>query len=101
MPPGPRFQSPDYMAGQVMYAGGPIPQGLYQPLTDMNHKPGPRDEAKAKALIADLVEDYFYSWDGNRKTPGAKYISINRKSQYHELVIMDLADQTVISESFS
>lgn len=162
MPPGPRFQSPDYMAGQVMYAGGPIPQGLYQPLgiafttygggqsgsteclaaletldqylvarncipvgrfaccgrefgpagvkdgekpmafgqelpdakvyydadgvahpgswffhTDMNHKPGPRDEAKAKALIADLVEDYFYSWDGNRKTPGAKYISIS------------------------
>ena len=32
---------------------------------------------KAKALIADLVEDYFYSWDGKRKTPGSQYISIS------------------------
>lgn len=163
-PPGnrPAFSRQDYTAGHLMYAGGPFPQGLYQPLgiafttygggqtgsneclatlatlklylesrnaipvgqfaccgmefgpaglkdgekpmvfggeapapkvyvdaegkehigsyffhTHMEQKPGPRDELKAKALIADLVEDYFYSWDGNRKTPGSQYISIS------------------------
>lgn len=161
-PPGPAFSRQDYTAGGLMYAGGPFPQGLYQPLgiafttygggmvgsneclatlatlklylenrncipvgqfaccgmefgpaglkdgekpmafgqevpdpktyidadgkehigsyffhTHMEKKPGPRDEMKAKALIADLVEDYFYSWDGNRKTTGSQYISIS------------------------
>ena len=45
--------------------------------THMNSKPGPRDEAKAKALIADLVEDYFFSADGERKRVGSQYISIS------------------------
>lgn len=45
--------------------------------THMNSKPGPRDEAKAKALIADLVEDYFFSYDGERKRVGSQYISIS------------------------
>ncbi len=40
-------------------------------------KPGPRDEMKAKALICDLVEDYFLSHDGRRKIVGSEYISIS------------------------
>lgn len=51
--------------------------GSYFFHTHMDQKPGPRDEMKAKALIADLVEDYFYSWDGNRKPAGSQYISIS------------------------
>jgi len=45
--------------------------------THINSKPGPRDEVKAKALIADLVEDYFFSYDGERKRVGSQYISIS------------------------
>lgn len=45
--------------------------------THMQDKPGPRDEAKAKALVADLVEDYFFSHDGERKRVGSQYISIS------------------------
>jgi len=45
--------------------------------THMNSKPGPRDEAKAKALVADMVEDYFFSADGERKRVGSQYISIS------------------------
>lgn len=40
-------------------------------------KPGPRDEAKAKALIGDLVEDYFCSYNGARNMVGSQYISIS------------------------
>ena len=40
-------------------------------------KPGPRDEAKAKALIGDLVEDYFCTFDGRRNMVGSQYISIS------------------------
>jgi hypothetical protein len=60
-----------------MDADGTEHIGSYFFHTHMEQKPGPRDEAKAKAMVADLVEDYFYSWDGNRKTPGAQYISIS------------------------
>ena len=40
-------------------------------------KPGPRDEAKAKALIGDLVEDYFCTFNGQRNMVGSQYISIS------------------------
>lgn len=40
-------------------------------------KPGPRDEAKAKALVADIVEDYFCSFNGERNMVGSQYISIS------------------------
>ena len=40
-------------------------------------KPSPRDEAKAKALIGDLVEDYFCTFDGRRNMVGSQYISIS------------------------
>jgi hypothetical protein len=40
-------------------------------------KPGPREEAKAKALVADIVEDHFYTADGKRRQLGSSYISIS------------------------
>lgn len=44
----------------------------------MESKPGPRDEAKAKALIADIVEDLYFSYDGELKNPhGSQYISMS------------------------
>jgi len=58
-------------------ADGNIHYGSFFFHTHMNSKPGPRDEAKAKALIADIVEDYFFSYDGERKRPGSQYISIS------------------------
>jgi menaquinone-dependent protoporphyrinogen IX oxidase len=43
----------------------------------ITEKPGPRDEAKAKALIGDIVEDYFCSFNGQRNMVGSQYISIS------------------------
>ena len=40
-------------------------------------KPCSRDEAKAKALIADIVEDYFMTYDGKRRPVFSQYISIS------------------------
>lgn len=45
--------------------------------THMNDKPAERDLMKAKALVADLVEDYFYSHDGLRKDVASSYITIS------------------------
>jgi hypothetical protein len=42
-----------------------------------NSKPGPREEAKAKAFIADIVEDHFYTSDGKRRNLSSEYISIS------------------------
>lgn len=41
-----------------------------------NSKPGPREEQKAKAFIADIVEDHFYTADGKRRHLSSQYISI-------------------------
>lgn len=43
--------------------------------TAMNDKPGPRDEAKAKALVADIVEDFFFSHNGERKRSKSQFLS--------------------------
>ena len=40
-------------------------------------KPGPRDEAKAKALIGDMVEDYFLTNDGERRLVLSDYVSLS------------------------
>lgn len=45
--------------------------------THMEQRPGPREEAKAKALIADIVEDHFFSHNDERKRVGSPYISIS------------------------
>ena len=40
-------------------------------------KPNKRDKVKAQALIADLVEDYFCTYNGERNMVGSQYISIS------------------------
>ena len=68
----------DIPAPKVYYdADGNKHIGSYFFHTHMEQKPSPRDEMKAKALISDLVEDYFYSWNGERKPAGSQYISIS------------------------
>jgi hypothetical protein len=42
-----------------------------------NSKPGAREEAKARAFIADIVEDHFYTADGKRRRLESEYISIS------------------------
>lgn len=44
---------------------------------DLNNKPGPREEAKAKAFAADFIEDFFMTYDGERNPPLSKIISIS------------------------
>lgn len=44
--------------------------------TGNNQNPAPRHEAQAKAFIAGIVEDHFYTWDGKRRTPDSEYVSI-------------------------
>jgi hypothetical protein len=62
---------------QYQDADGNIHIGSFFFHTHMNDKPGSRDEMKAKALVADIVEDYFFSYDGERKYVGSQYISIS------------------------
>ena len=58
-------------------ADGKKMQGCYFFHNHAWDKPGPREEATAKALVANLVEDYFLSWDGRRNNVGSQYISIS------------------------
>lgn len=58
-------------------AGGNYHAGSFFFHAHSNSKPGPREEAKAKALIADIVEDHFYTSDGKRRSLGSEYISIS------------------------
>ncbi len=58
-------------------ADGNYHAGSYFFHTHMNSKPCARDIQKAETLVADLVEDYFYSHDGIRKDVASQYISIS------------------------
>ena len=58
-------------------ADGNYHAGSYFFHTHMNDKPCERDFQKARALVSDLVEDYFYSYDGIRKDVASQYISIS------------------------
>lgn len=42
-----------------------------------NSKPGPREELRARAFIADIVEDHFYTADGKRRPLSSRYVSIS------------------------
>lgn len=44
---------------------------------NLEQKPGSREEAKAKAFISDLVEDYFMTYDGARNLVLSQIISIS------------------------
>ena len=67
------------MADPVIYdmPDGTQAQGSFFFHYAMWDKPSPRDEMKAKALIADFVEDYFLTNDGERRPYGSEYISIS------------------------
>lgn len=41
-----------------------------------NSNPAPRHEAQAKAFIASIVEDHFFTADGKRRELGSEYVSI-------------------------
>ncbi len=43
----------------------------------MEDKPSDRDMQKAKFLMSDLIEDYFYTSDGIRRNAASQYISIS------------------------
>lgn len=58
-------------------ADGNYHAGSYFFHTHMNSKPCDRDIYRAKALVADIIEDYFYSFDGIRKDVASKYICIS------------------------
>lgn len=40
-------------------------------------KPGPREEARARAFIADIAEDYFMTYDGQVNPPLSEILSIS------------------------
>ena len=40
-------------------------------------KPGPKEEARARAFISDVVEDYFMTYDGERFIGLSQVISIS------------------------
>lgn len=67
------------IADPVMYTmpDGTVAQGSYFFHYAMWDKPSPRDEGKAKALIADFVEDYFLTNDGEVRPYGSEYITIS------------------------
>ena len=44
--------------------------------TSNNQNPADRHEAQARAFIASIVEDHFYTWDGKRRIPDSEYVSI-------------------------
>ena len=75
----PSLMGPGSIDDPVYYkdADGNYHAGSYFFHTHMNDKPCERDFQKARALVSDLVEDYFYSYDGIRKDVASQYISIS------------------------
>ena len=52
-------------------------QGSYFFHNQMWNHPNERDINKAKYLVADLVEDYFLTYDGQRGFVSSEYISMS------------------------
>lgn len=44
---------------------------------DLESKPGPREEAKARAFASDFIEDFFMTYDGERNIAVSEIISIS------------------------
>ena len=44
---------------------------------DCDSKPGKREEAKARAFISDIVEDYFMTYDGVPNPPYSEIWSLS------------------------
>ena len=65
--PGKKMEGPDADvcdAVQYRMGDGTLVPGSYFFHYNCEAKPGPREEAKAKAFISDIVEDYFMTYDG-------------------------------------
>ena len=44
---------------------------------DCDSKPGKREEAKARAFISDIVEDYFMTYNGQRNPCVSEIVSLS------------------------
>lgn len=78
--PGKRNDGPDAdVCDAVMYrmADGSLRPGSYFFHYDCDSKPGPREEAKARAFMADVIEDYFMTYDGVPNPPLSEILSLS------------------------
>lgn len=78
--PGKANEGPDAdVCDAVTYTlgdGTEVP-GSYFFHYDCHSKPGPREEARARAFISDVVEDYFMTYDGKVNPPLSEILSIS------------------------
>ncbi len=58
-------------------ADGTEKPGAYFFHYDLCSKPGPREEAKARAFASDFIEDFFMTYDGERNPVYSEIISIS------------------------
>lgn len=70
----PKADVPD--AVEYEMADGSKRPGCYFFHYDHMSKPGPREEARARILISDLIEDYFMSYDGEPNIAISSLISL-------------------------
>lgn len=56
---------------------GRLMPGSYFFHYDNNHKPQAREEQKARAFAADIIEDYFMTYDGRPNPPLSEILSIS------------------------
>ncbi len=79
--PGPKGKNapPADVRDPVIYtlADGTEKPGSYFFHYNNNEKPGPKEEARARAFISDVVEDYFMTYDGERFIGGSRILSIS------------------------
>ena len=78
--PGKRNDGPDAdVCDAVMYrmADGSLRPGSYFFHYDCDSKPGPREEAKARAFMSDVIEDYFMTYDGVPNPPLSEILSLS------------------------
>ena len=78
--PGHRNDGPDAdVCDAVMYrmGDGTLRPGSYFFHYDCDSKPGKREEAKARAFISDIVEDYFMTYDGVPNPPYSEIWSLS------------------------
>ena len=78
--PGKRNDGPDAdVCDAVMYqmADGSLRPGSYFFHYDCESKPGPREEAKARAFMSDVIEDYFMTFDGTPNPPYSEILSLS------------------------
>lgn len=78
--PGKRNEGPDAdVCDAVMYrmGDGSLRPGSYFFHYDCESKPGPREAAKAHAFIADVIEDYFMTYNGEPNPPISQILSLS------------------------